>query len=312
MAIDCKRIWRGLFVISALMLASLASAATPTVGAPQLGSAARAAKPVILTSDALNPQSYKVGFADGLLSAGITELMSAASDTKYAEKVARTAVAVRRSAPTLNVEESMREALKCGAAESLCTELVALGELAPTQSADEAIAAVLEAHQWTEARVLAIWWDRGGGLNTHGSLRAVSLDDKAKLTFDYPILFGYAIPVAEDADDPNAEAWGSDPTIPKEATIRESLAQLEPLAQLVLSWNANNDEKLYREHIHALPMLRKVRKQGLECKGMNHCNEEVEGIVGTRLWTWRFLRYPPIGSGPPVFELMSRPLLPTK
>lgn len=288
-----------------LAWANIVGAAAAPLGDPQFGPLARSPQPLILISDVRNPQSY--GDADL-----IGSVMSSISDGNYAKKAALAAADVRRAAPTLDVQQLMREAFHCGSEASMCTELAVLGELAPKQSVDDAARALLEARQWNEARLLGVWWDGSDGLTTHASLREVTLTEKRELESGHPVLVGYVIAKPTGALDPNVDAWGPDPTAPKETTIRESMLQLEPLAQLALSWAQNNDPKLYQDHIwNELSMVRRLKKFGIQCKGLRNCNESGVGLVANRIWTWRLLERP-MGPGRQVWELLSRPHPPVK
>jgi hypothetical protein len=306
MSIACGRIPYFIVGWVGLAWAHLASAGAAPLGDPQFGPIARSPKPLILIADVRNPQSY--GNVDI-----ISGLMTGISDGNYAKKAELTAAAVRKAAPTLDIQQLMREAFRCGSEGAMCTELVAIGELAPKQSIDEAAQALLEARRWNEARLLAVWWDNRDGLTTHASLREVTLTEKRQLKSEYPVLMGYVITAPEGAEDPNAAAWGPDPTVPKEATIRESMVQLEPLAQFALSWAQNNNPKLYHDHIvNDLSMVRRLKKFGVRCKGLKNCNEVGVGFVESRIWTWRLLEIPMGSDRPQVWELLSRPHPPVK
>jgi hypothetical protein len=58
-------------------------------------------------------------------------------------------------------------------------------------------------------------------------------------------------------------------------------------------------------------MVRRLKKFGIQCKGLRNCNETGIGLVANRIWTWRLLERP-MGPGPQVWELLSRPHPPVK
>lgn len=310
MAIEDKRMLRAVFAVMSLICARLVCASgEPPLGPPQLGPTARPAQPLILL-----PKPKEGGRP--CRNDPICDQVPVLWQPRDTNTVQRTERVVQRAAPNLDLAATVREAFRCGAEGSICSELVVL-DIDPSQGLEAAVQTLLESHQWTQARALSVYWDRSGGLVTYGSLRELKLEDKLDkrmirpvvkrlLVPGYPVLASVVIVWPENDQDPNAAAWGPDSTVPKEATIRASILKLEPQMQMALSWGANNDSSLHRSIIAKRPMLRRMREQGIQCDGMSHCNEVFAGITEGRIWSWRTVAI--IGGQQPiVWELRSRP-----
>jgi hypothetical protein len=310
MALKGRRTLHSILVVMSLAFASpIHAAEESSIGPPQFGPMARPAQPLILLP---KPNDEAFSCRNDPICDQLPELWHPA----YWNKVQHTERAVSRAAPDLDLAAAVREAFKCGAEGSICSELVVL-EPTPSQRLEEAVQTLLESRQWTQARAVSVYWGRGGGLVTHASLRELKFEDKLDLRMirpvvkrlvvaGYPVLVTAVIVAPENDQDPNAEAWGPDITVPKAATIRASLLQLEPQMQMALSWGANNDSSLHRSILERSPPLRRMKKRGIQCDGMKHCNEFFAGIIDGRIWSWHTIALVG-GVQPAVLELRSRP-----
>lgn len=272
------------------------------IGEATLGPVARNAMPMILMFRALNPRDYA---ATGDV-AGV--VIGAFSDANYQKVSKRAAETVRAAVPSLDVERELRAAFRCGETDSLCTEMVVLPRDS-SEPLDAGLLAQLQAHQWTEARLVSFWWHLDEPrLSAHVALDLIEVAPEGKLGFKpFGTLVGYywtAPPAkgpknADGAALPHAEEWEPGASAPREASLVAGLRNLEPLAQAALSWNGS--VRAYG-HILTLPMFNRVDEPGrLECTGLRQCVELIEGLAAdNRVWVWAKQR-----TG--VYEFQSRP-----
>jgi hypothetical protein len=302
-----------------LCAASAIAAPRGPVGEPAFGPAPRPAMPMILVFRALNPRDYKnpSGPISGPAYPLIGTPIAAVSNSLYEKASARAGAAVHAGFPALDIERELRAAFRCGEANSLCTEMVAIPATS-TEPLGKTLLSVLRSHQWSEARLLSFWgYVDEPRLSAHAALEHVQLGGEDTLTLPPAALMGYywTAPPAPGTKTtgsdsvPHADEWEPGAAIPRESSILAGVAELERLSQTALSWNANNDRKIFQTHVLSLPMFRKVRDAGLQCTGLRQCNELVEGLAATRVWVWDMQRDSSDSSqyGRGVFELQSRP-----
>ena len=276
-------------------------AAVPKAEAPKLGPVARPAKPLIFIADSVNSRSYNMGGPSLIAS-----IMNSISGSRYSKASLQTAEAVQKAFPDLSLESELRTAFRCGEQSSLCTELV---PFTPSKEGT-ALRDLLRSHGWKDARVLTAWWEKNSDdLGLRGTLVEVSDAGTAELSSGEPVFVGYYITAPRKAKDgtfPHADEWENGSELPRATAMRAAVAGIEPLAQMALSWAANNDNSIFKE-----PRGTNVSRyddQGIDCRSLRLCVAAFEAVVDDRVWTWLVQHESPDRKkyGRFVYELQSR------
>lgn len=293
-------------IVMTLIAAPTWAASTPEVAPPPPGPRPVNAKPLILIEQAINQKSY--GSHDP-----IAALMSGISNAAYSKSAAATQQAVSAAYPQLGWTKDIEAGFACGAAGSLCTELVKL-EPAAGRTVDDALRELLANKNWAEARVLTVWWHRDGDyMAARGSVVEVVRSAAGELQSMQPVLIGHYFmspKLAAKAKNPQRQMqeWAAGAELPSESAMHTAIGGLAPLARMALSWGANNDPKAFPG---SFPLLQKMRASGLGHDGLRLGVALYLGVVDDRVWTWLIQHESPDTRkyGRFVYELQSRPWL---
>jgi hypothetical protein len=253
---------------------------------PVLGPLERPAKPLVLLSQPLPVTAYNP-MSEGLVGG----VMESITQRRFEARLAKTGEMIRSAMPNLDVTAEIRAGFRCGEAGSLCTETVVLPPLEPKQAGEDALRALLQSRQWSNARVLSTWWEQEKrSILVRASLTEIELQgDKLTWKHSVPVTYAITAPKGPGAV-PHADEWDYGAPVPHEPVMRKAIHELEPMLQMALSWGVNNDPiSKERVAVHARDQLRKYRPQGLECSSLAQCNNGFDSVVGDRVWVWHFI-----------------------
>ena len=214
--------------------------------------------------------------------------MTAVSNANFSKATARTAELIKTTYPTFDLEAEVRASFHCAEPGSLCSEFVPFAPVSET--VEHGMRDFMRSHQWTEVRVLTLWWENVDGRMAARATILESYDTgKERLWSTQPILLGYYITPPKagknaQPDSVHSDEWEVGAPLPREASMRAAIAGMEPLAQMALSWAANNDPKVFTRDV-TIP-IRKVRDQGIDCSSMRQCVAAIDSVVGDRAWWW--------------------------